>query len=187
MLFNPGISLAESHRVGLIAERLIMEVPEVKTVGRRTGRAELDEHAEGVHSSEIDVDLHAEGRAKNEIINDIRTRLAVLPVTTNMGQPISHRLDHMLSGVRAQIALKIFGEDLDTIRSLAEEFRQKLSSVPGVVDLQVEKQVRIPQLEVIVDYKRAALYGLQPSAVQSSSSGCRTGASSPGGGRQPPL
>ena len=165
MLFNPGISLAESHRVGLIAERLIMEVPEVKLVGRRTGRAELDEHAEGVHSSEIDVDLHPNGRSKNEIVNDIRARLSALPVTTNMGQPISHRLDHMLSGVRAQIALKIFGEDLDTIRALAEELRQKLAGVPGVVDLQVEKQVRIPQLEVIVDYRRAALYGLQPGAI----------------------
>ncbi len=165
MLFNPGISLAESHRVGLIAERIIMEVPEVKLVGRRTGRAELDEHAEGVHSSEIDVDLHPNGRSKNEIVNDIRARLSVLPVTTNMGQPISHRLDHMLSGVRAQIALKIFGEDLDTIRALAEELRQRLASVPGVVDLQVEKQVRIPQLEVIVDYRRAALYGLQPAAI----------------------
>ncbi len=165
MLFNPGISLAESHRVGLIAERIIMEVPEVKLVGRRTGRAELDEHAEGVHSSEIDVDLHPNGRSKNEIVNDIRARLSVLPVTTNIGQPISHRLDHILSGVRAQIALKIFGEDLDTIRALAEELRQRLASVPGVVDLQVEKQVRIPQLEVIVDYRRAALYGLQPAAI----------------------
>lgn len=165
MLFNPGISLAESHRVGLIAERLIMEVPEVKQVGRRTGRAELDEHAEGVHSSEIDVDLHPGGRSKNEIVNDIRSRLAILPATTNMGQPISHRLDHMLSGVRAQIALKVFGEDLDTLRALAEELRQKLAGVPGVVDLQVEKQVRIPQLEVIVDYRRAALYGLQPAAI----------------------
>ncbi|MCU0885219.1 MAG: efflux RND transporter permease subunit [Beijerinckiaceae bacterium] len=165
MLFNPGISLAESHRVGLIAERLIMEVPEVKLVGRRTGRAELDEHAEGVHSSEIDVDLHPNGRPKSEIVNDIRARLAVLPVTTNMGQPISHRLDHMLSGVRAQIALKVFGEDLDTIRALAEDLRQKLAGVAGIVDLQVEKQVRIPQLEVIVDYSRAALYGLQPAAI----------------------
>jgi HME family heavy-metal exporter len=165
MLFNPGISLAESHRVGLIAERLIMEVPEVKLVGRRTGRAELDEHAEGVHSSEIDVDLHAAGRPKNEIVNDIRARLSVLPVSTNMGQPISHRLDHMLSGVRAQIALKVFGEDLDTLRALADELRGKLAAVPDVVDLQVEKQVRIPQLEVIVDYRRAALYGLQPAAI----------------------
>ena len=165
MLFNPGISLAESHRVGLIAERIIMEVPEVKLVGRRTGRAELDEHAEGVHSSEIDVDLHPNGRSKNEIVNDIRARLSVLPVTTNIGQPISHRLDHILSGVRAQIALKVFGEDLDTIRTLSEELRQKLAGVPGIVDLQVEKQVRIPQLEVIVDYRRAALYGLQPAAI----------------------
>jgi len=165
MLFNPGISLAESHRVGLIAERLIMEVPEVEQVGRRTGRAELDEHAEGVHSSEIEVALAAAGRSKDEIIADIRSRLSVLPVATNVGQPISHRLDHMLSGVRAQIALKIFGEDLDSIRGFAEEFRGKLAEIPGIVDLQVEKQVRIPHLEVIVDYRRAALYGIQPAAV----------------------
>lgn len=165
MLFNPGISLAESHRVGLIAERLIMEVPEVEQVGRRTGRAELDEHAEGVHSSEIEVALGADGRSKDEIIADIRSRLSVLPVATNVGQPISHRLDHMLSGVRAQIALKIFGEDLDSIRGFAEEFRGKLAEIPGMVDLQVEKQVRIPHLEVIVDYRRAALYGIQPAAV----------------------
>jgi HME family heavy-metal exporter len=165
MMFNPGISLAESHRVGLIAERLIMEVPEVRLVGRRTGRAELDEHAEGVHSSEIDVELHPEGRAKNSIVNDIRARLSVLPVTTNMGQPISHRLDHMLSGVRAQIALKVFGEDLDTIRALAEGLRERIAAIPGVVDLQVEKQVRIPQLEVVVDYRRAALHGLQAAAI----------------------
>ncbi|MBS7804487.1 efflux RND transporter permease subunit [Rhizobiales bacterium TNE-4] len=164
MMFTPGISLEESHRIGLVAERLIMEVPEVKLVGRRTGRAELDEHAEGVHSSEIDVDLR-KGRSKDEIINDIRARLSVLPVTTNVGQPISHRLDHMLSGVRAQIALKIFGEDLDTLRVLAEELRQKFADIPGVVDLQVEKQVRIPQLDVIIDYRRAALYGIQPAAV----------------------
>lgn len=165
MLFNPGISLAESHRVGLIAERLIMEVPEVEQVGRRTGRAELDEHAEGVHSSEIEVALDADGRSKDEIIADIRSRLSVLPVATNVGQPISHRLDHMLSGVRAQIALKIFGEDLDSIRGFAEEFRGKLAEIPGIVDLQVEKQVRIPHLEVIVDYRRAALYGIQPATV----------------------
>jgi HME family heavy-metal exporter len=164
MLFNPGISLAESHRVGLIAERLIMEVPEVERVGRRTGRAELDEHAEGVHASEVEVALRA-GRPKDAIIADIRSRLAVLPVATNVGQPISHRLDHMLSGVRAQIALKIFGEDLDTLRSLAEDMRQKLAAVPGIVDLQVERQARVPQLEVVIDYRRAALYGIQPAVV----------------------
>ena len=164
MLFNPGISLGESHRVGLIAERLILEVPEVKAVGRRTGRAELDEHAEGVHSSEIEVDLKPGTRSKTQIVEDLRSRLAVLPVSINIGQPISHRLDHMLSGVRAQIALKIFGDDLDTLRTTAERLRQRLASIPGLVDLQVEKQVLIPQLEIRVDYRRAGLYGVQPAA-----------------------
>ena len=164
-LFNPGISLAESHRVGLIAERIVMGVPEVRAVGRRTGRAELDEHAEGVHASEIEVDLHPSTRSKAEITADIRERLAVLPMAVNIGQPISHRLDHMLSGVRAEIALKLYGDDLDTLRSLAETLRQGLARVPGVVDLQVEKQVRIPQLEITVDYARAALFGVAPAAV----------------------
>jgi HME family heavy-metal exporter len=165
MLFNPGISLAESNRVGLIAERLILEVPEVKVVGRRTGRAELDEHAEGVHSSEIEVDLEPSSRAKADVVADIRSRLAVLPASVNVGQPISHRLDHLLSGVRAEIALKIFGDDLDSLRTAAESLRQRLAGIPGLADLQVEKQVRIPQLEIRVDYGRAALYGVQPAAV----------------------
>jgi heavy-metal exporter, HME family len=173
--FNPGISLAESSRIGAVAERLILAVPEVKTVGRRTGRAELDEHAEGVHSSEIDVDLHPSPRGRDAILADIRGRLAALPVTINVGQPISHRLDHLLSGVRAQIALKIYGDDFDTLRTLAEEMRQRLATIPGLVDLQVEKQVRIPQLQVKVDYQRAALYGVTPAqvteAVQSLSNG----------------
>ncbi|WP_145109833.1 efflux RND transporter permease subunit [Cereibacter sediminicola] len=174
MLFNPGISLQESQRVGLIAERLILEVPEVQLVGRRTGRAELDEHAEGVHSSEVEVALK-EGRPKDAIIADIRSRLGVLPVVTNVGQPISHRLDHMLSGVRAQIALKIFGEDLDMLRALAEEHRAMLAQVPGVVDLQIEKQVRIPHLEILVDPARAALYGLTPAAVTEQLEGLSNG------------
>ena len=173
--FNPGISLAESSRIGAVAERLILAVPEVKTVGRRTGRAELDEHAEGVHSSEIDVDLHPSPRNRDHILADIRGRLAGLPVSINVGQPISHRLDHLLSGVRAQIALKIYGDDFDTLRTLAEEMRQQLATIPGLVDLQVEKQVRIPQLQVKVDYQRAALYGVTPAqvteAVQSLSNG----------------
>ena len=165
LLFNPGVSLAESNRVGLIAERLIGEVPEVKSVGRRTGRAELDEHAEGVHSSEIEVDLKESDRAKTEIVADIRARLAVLPLSINIGQPISHRLDHMLSGVRAEIALKLFGEDLDALRTLGEDMRTRLAKIPGLTDLQIEKQVRIPQLEIRVNYQRAALYGVQPGAV----------------------
>jgi HME family heavy-metal exporter len=165
MLFNPGVSLAESNRVGLIAERLILEIPEVSSVGRRTGRAELDEHAEGVHSSDIEVDIRASARSKAEVVADFRNRLAVLPLSINIGQPISHRLDHMLSGVRAEIALKIFGDDLDRLRSAAEDLRVRMARIPGLTDLQVEKQVRIPQLEIRVDYRRAALYGVQPGAV----------------------
>jgi HME family heavy-metal exporter len=165
MLFRPGISLTESHRVGLIAERLILQVPEAKSVGRRTGRAELDEHAEGVHSSEIDVDLHRSGRGREEIIADIRRRLAILPANINVGQPISHRLDHMLSGVRAQIALKIFGDDLDTLRALAEQIRASMGAVPGIVDLQIERQVRIPQVQISVDYDKAAQLGVAPAQI----------------------
>jgi HME family heavy-metal exporter len=165
MAFNPGISLAESNRVGLIAERLMLDVPEVKAVGRRTGRAELDEHAEGVHSSEVEVDLKVGGRPKAAIVADLRERLSLLPVSVNVGQPISHRLDHMLSGVRAEIALKIFGDDLDTLRAVAEQMRERMAGIAGLVDLQVEKQTRIPQLDIRVDYQRAALFGLQPAQV----------------------
>ena len=165
LAYNPGIALAESHRLGTIAENLIAEVPEVVSVGRRTGRAELDEHAEGVHSSEIDVDLKRSERSKEAVMADIRSRLAVLPASLNVGQPISHRLDHMLSGVRAEIALKIYGEDLDTLRTLADGLRDRLSGIAGLVDLQVEKQVRIPQLRVDVDHEGAALYGLTPATV----------------------
>lgn len=162
---QPGISLAESNRLGLIAEKLVLEVPEATVVARRTGRAEFDEHAEGVHSSDIEVDLERSARSKTEIIEDIRARLGVLPVSINVGQPISHRLEHMLSGVRAQIAIKIFGEDLDTLRGIAEDVRQRLTKVRGLVDLQVERQVRIPQIEVVVNHQKAALYGVQPGQI----------------------
>ena len=163
--FNPGVSLTESTRVGSIAERLLLDVPEVISVGRRTGRAELDEHAEGIHSSDLEVDLKPSPRPKPEIVADIRSRLSVLPLSVNVGQPISHRLDHLLSGIRAELALKLFGDDLDTLRNSAEEIRLRLSKIEGIQDLQVEKQVRIPQLEIRVDYTRAALYGVQPGAV----------------------
>jgi HME family heavy-metal exporter len=163
--YNPGISLAESHRLALVAERLLAQVPEVKSIGRRTGRAELDEHAEGVHYSEIDVDLEHSGRPKAEVYADIRDLLSLLPVSVAIGQPISHRLDHLQSGIRAQIVLKIFGDDLETLRRLAETARQQIAAVPGVVDLQVEKQVLIPQLRIQVDYERAGLYGLTPAIV----------------------
>lgn len=168
LVFNPGISLEESNRMGALAEKLIAEVPEVTKVGRRTGRAELDEHAEGVHAAEIDVDLKRSERDREAIMADIRQKLSVLPGFVAIGQPISHRLDHLLSGVRAQVAIKIFGDDLDTLRGLADNLRGKLSQVDGLVDLSIEKQVLIPQVNVRVDYRKAAQYGLTPGQVLTS-------------------
>ncbi|MBE2242814.1 MAG: efflux RND transporter permease subunit [Burkholderiaceae bacterium] len=165
VLLNPGSSLAESNRVGTLAEQLAAAVPEVTQVGRRTGRAELDEHAEGVHYTEMDVDLKPSARSRDEIVADIRKRLAVLPAAISIGQPISHRLDHLLSGVRAQIALKLYGDDLDTLRGLADELRERLAAIPGITDLQIEKQVLIPQVKIRVDYDAAARHGVAPGAL----------------------
>jgi heavy-metal exporter, HME family len=173
--YNPGISLRESNRLGLIAERLLMNVPEVASVGRRTGRAELDEHAEGVHFSEIDVDLRPSARSRADVLADIRKRLAVLPASVSVGQPIAHRMDHMLSGIRAEIAVKIYGEDLDTLRSLAETLRDRLATVQGLADLQVEKQTRIPQLRVEADHERAKLYGVTPAVLTQALEGMSNG------------
>ncbi|OZA22403.1 MAG: CusA/CzcA family heavy metal efflux RND transporter, partial [Hydrogenophilales bacterium 17-64-11] len=152
-------------RIGTLAEQLILQVPEVTQVGRRTGRAELDEHAEGVHYSEIDADLKKSDRSREAVLQDLRDRLAPLPAAINTGQPISHRLDHMLSGVRAQIVLKIFGDDVDTLRGLAAELQTRLANIPGLVDLQLEKQVRIPQLQIRIDYAKAKQYGVTPAAI----------------------
>ncbi len=163
LLMQPGVSLQQADALGRQAEKLILDVPEVVQVGRRTGRAELDEHAEGVHSSEIDVDLHPSERDREEVLADIRNQLSILPASTNVGQPISHRLDHLLSGVRAEIVLKVFGDDLDTLRSVAEQLRVTMSDVNGLVDLQVERQVQIPQIQVVTDYERAEIYGISPS------------------------
>ncbi|MBL8343853.1 MAG: efflux RND transporter permease subunit [Rubrivivax sp.] len=162
LVMQPGTSLAEANRIGAVAETLIRQVSEVKQVGRRTGRAELDEHAEGVHSAEIDVDLKPSERDRETIMADIRGRLATLPAQATIGQPISHRLDHLLSGVRAQIAVNILGDDIDTLRGLAEQLRGRLAGVPGLVDLTVEKQVLIPQITVRLDHRKAAQMGLAP-------------------------
>ena len=139
---NPGVTLSESSAVARQAEVLVSQVPEVTHVGRRSGRAELDEHAEGVHVSELDVGLKSTAeltRSMDEVRADIRARLSNLPAAIEIGQPISHRIDHMLSGVRSQIAIKIFGEDLDALRGQAEALRQQLAAIPGIADLQIEK------------------------------------------------
>lgn len=162
VLLQPGTSLQEANRIGRLAESLLLTVPEVTQVGRRTGRAELDEHAEGVHSAEVDVDLQPSERSRDEVLAEIREKLKVLPAQVAIGQPISHRLDHLLSGVRAQLAVKVFGDDLDALRATAEQLRQQLTKVPGLVDVSVEKQVLIPQLSVRLDQRKAAQHGLTP-------------------------
>jgi CzcA family heavy metal efflux pump len=164
LLAMPGTSLEESNRLGQLAEQLILSSPEVASVGRRTGRAEMDEHAEGVHYTEIDVDfLHDEGRPRAEVLAEIRTNLARIPgVVVNLGQPISHRLDHLLSGVRAAIAIKIYGDDLAVLRAEAEKLRSELDGTPGLVDLAVERLVLIPQVHVQIDRERALRFGVTP-------------------------
>ncbi|WP_265921164.1 efflux RND transporter permease subunit [Cupriavidus nantongensis] len=177
LMLNPGTSLTEANRIGALAETLIRQVPEVTRVGRRTGRAELDEHAEGVHASEIDIDLKPSARSREQVMAAIRAQLAGLPASVAIGQPISHRLDHLLSGVRAQIALKIYGDDLDTLRGLAENVRGRLATIPGLVDITVERQVLIPQVNVRLDYRKAAQYGIPAGealkALQTLSDGTR--------------
>ena len=161
-----GTSLAESNRIGVVGEKLLMQVPEVEYVSRRTGRAELEEHAEPPANSEIEVALKPSDRSRETVLADIRQRMDQLKgVTVNIGQPISHRLDHLLSGVRAQVAIKLFGNDLNELRTNADRIRQTISSVPGVVDVQIEKQVMVPQL--VVRLKRDALqrYGIQAGKV----------------------
>ncbi len=187
-----GTSLEESQRIAGRVDQLILDVPEVLSVSRRTGRAELDEHAEGVNSSEIDVQLAEHnvakrgwnwtalrlipvahlwsyekiGRPREEVIADIRDRITAIPgAAINIGQPISHRLDHMMSGIRAQIAVKVFGQDLRELRTAAYDMQERMQSIPGIVDLQIEPQIEISQIRLRVKRGEAARYGLAPGDV----------------------
>lgn len=161
VLAQPGTSLTESNRIGTEAEKLIMKSPEVSSVSRRTGRAEQDEHAEGVHSSEIDVDFHEKGRPRPVVLEEIRKNLNTLEgVYVNLGQPISHRLDHLLSGVKAQIAIKVFGPELNILRQKASEINNALSGTKGLVDLQIEQQVLVPQVKIQLLRDDAKKYGI---------------------------
>ena len=163
----PGTSLEESNKIGTMAEELMLQVPEVQYVSRRTGRAELDEHVEPVSNSEIDVELkHEAGRSRDEVVADIRQKLDILKgVSVNVGQPISHRLDHLLSGVRAQVAIKLYGNDLTDLRSNANQIASVIKTLPGIVDVQVERQVMVPQLLIKVDREALQRYGLQAGKV----------------------
>jgi len=162
----PGTGLDESNRLGAAAERLMLAVPEVVSTGRRTGRAELDEHGAGVETFEIDVRLTMKDRSKDEVMAELRERLRLIPGTNfDIGQPISHRIDHMLSGQRSNIAVKVFGDDLNELRGLAQRVEAVMRSVAGVVDLGVERQVEVPTLRIRANDAVAARYGLSPGAL----------------------
>ena len=159
----PGISLEESDKIGHRAEELLLEIPEIQTVARKTGRAELDEHAFGVNVSEIEAPFMLNGRSRNELLADVRQKLSNLSgVSIEIGQPISHRIDAMLSGTRANIAIKLFGQDLNTMYRLANEIKAEISDIPGVTDLNVEHQVERPQLRITPRRQLMARYGVTP-------------------------
>lgn len=189
---EPGTSLTESQRIAGRVENELLNVPEILSVSRRTGRAELDEHAEGVNNSELEVRLaeykterqgwlysmlrvipvahlwsfEYHGRPQSEVIADIRDRISSIPgVAVNIGQPISHRLDHMMSGIRAQIAVKVFGPDLRELRTAAFDIQARMQEIPGVVDLQIEPQIEVSQLQMRVKREEASRYGLTPGDV----------------------
>ncbi len=157
----PGTSLDESDRLGTAIERILLGVPEVESTGRRTGRGEGDEHIQGVESSEIDVRLRPSERSREAILADIRERLGLIPGTSfDVGQPVSHRIDHMLSGTRSVIAVNVFGDDLPTLRAIASQVEHAMESVPGVVDLSAEQQAEIPTVSVRFDRDALSRHGL---------------------------
>ncbi len=159
----PGISLEESDKMGRIAENILLSIPEIQTVGRKTGRAELDEHALGVNVSEIEAPFVLKKRSKDEVLAEIREKLKVLSgVNIEIGQPISHRIDAMLSGTRANIAIKLFGTDLNKMFTIGNQIKASVQDVEGVADLNVEQQVERPQLKIEPKREMLAKYGITP-------------------------
>lgn len=157
----PGISLDESSKMGKIAEEILLSIPEIQTTGRKTGRAELDEHALGVNVSEIEAPFILDKRTKDEVLQEIREKLVVLPgVNIEIGQPISHRIDHMLSGTRANIAIKLFGPDLNKMYSLGNQIKASIEDIDGIADLNVEQQIERPQLKIVPKRELLAKYGI---------------------------
>ena len=157
----PGISLEESDEIGRRAEELLLTVPEIKTVARKTGRAELDEHALGVNTSEIEAPFELKDRSREEVVQEIRTKLSSISgAMVEIGQPISHRIDAMLSGTKASIAIKLFGNDLETMYKLANEIRNNIESVEGIADLNVEQLIDRPQIKITPKREMLARYGI---------------------------
>ena len=160
----PGISLEGSDSIGARVERLLLQVPEIQTVGRKTGRAELDEHALGVNDTEIEAPFVLADRSKDEVLQDIRHRLEAVPgISVEVGAPITHRIDAMLSGTRANIAIKVFGDDLNRLYTIGNEIKLLISDVDGVADLNVEQQVERQQLQIVPKRNMLAKYGITMS------------------------
>lgn len=157
----PGVSLQETDKIGRLAEDAILQIPEITTLSRKTGRAELSEHSFGSNVSELDVPYRLNGRTRAEVARDIRERLAVFPgVNVEVGQPISHRIDAMLSGTEAQIAIKVFGDDTQTLYSLGSQIKDKISGIDGVVDVNVEQLVERPEITITPRRRILAAYGI---------------------------
>jgi Cu(I)/Ag(I) efflux system membrane protein CusA/SilA len=162
----PGISLEASDKQGTKIEEAMLSIPEVKSTVRRTGRAEMDEHAEGVHWSEIDVDFKKAGRPRPVVLQELREKIeSTGDVYVNIGQPISHRLDHLLSGVRAQIAVKIFGPELSELRRYGVQVESLMKEIPGIVDLSLEPLVLIPQMKIAIDREESARVAVRPGTL----------------------
>lgn len=164
----PGVSLEESDKIGRRAEMLLLGIPEVESVARKTGRAELDEHALGVNTSEIEAPFELQDRSKEEMVDEMRRVLSTIPgISIEIGQPISHRIDAMLSGTRANIAIKLFGDDLNRMYAIANEIKNRISTVEGIADLNVEQQVERPQLQIVPRRQMLARYGITPGEFAS--------------------
>ena len=176
----PGTSLAKSDEIGRRVERILLDQPEVVATARRTGRAEFDEHVQGVEAAEIDVGLRETGRPRDVLLAELRRGFSTLPGTNvTIGQPISHRIDHMLSGTRASIAVKVFGDDLPTLRRLGERVRDVVAAVPGAVDVSLEQQMDVPVVRFVLNRPAIARYGLRADdvaeAVETSFAGTTVG------------
>ena len=162
----PGTSLEESDKIGFMAEELLFDIPGIKTVSRRTGRTEMDEHSLGSHAHEVEVDIDFSEITKEELHSQVRSKLSLLPGTIFIiGQPIGHRIDHMLSGSRANIAVKIFGPELNQLRRLASQAQDLMSPIEGLADLSMDQQIEIPQVRIRANRQKMALYGLTMADV----------------------
>ena len=165
---RPGVSLEESNALGIAIERELLQIPEVVSTARRTGRGELDEHSQTSNGAEIDVNFTLGDRSKAEFLADVRARLATVPgVVTSVGQPLEHRIDHMVSGTQADLAIKIFGPDLSTLFRKGTDIKELLKAFPEVIDVNVEQQVETPQLQIRADREKLALYGVTMSEFNS--------------------